>query len=126
MKKSLRYLRRYPLSLLAIAVIIFLTFYRTSGDAPSFPGLDKIAHFLMYATLCSIILFEYYRSHTIANASRIFWFAVIVPILFSGVMELSQGFFTSYRSGDFYDFLFNAAGVLVAAFSCILYKRSRR
>ena len=126
MKKFLRFLRRYPLSLLALGVIVFLTLYKPSVNVPVFPGLDKMAHFLMYASLCSIILFEYYRSHTRPDKNRIFWFAIVLPVLFSGVMELLQGLFTKYRSGDFADFLSNALGVVFAALLGSIYKKRGR
>jgi VanZ family protein len=42
-------------------------------------------------------------------------FAVIVPIIFSGVMEYLQYLLTSYRTGDFDDFVFNTIGVVVAS-----------
>jgi len=59
-------------------------------------------------------------------------FAVIVPMIFSGVMEYLQYKLTSYRSGDLADFYYNTAGVLFAAlFSLfvtrpLMKKRSRR
>lgn len=123
MEKYLYIFRRYPLSLLASAAIIFLTLYKPSGSTPGIPGLDKVAHFVIYASFCSVILFEYYRSHDKADRNRIFWFAVILPIAFSGIMEISQSCLTTYRSGDFVDFLFNALGVFSAALLWNLFKK---
>ena len=42
----------------------------------------------------------------------------MLPILFSGGLEVAQSTLTTTRKGDIYDFLFNALGVLSAvAFS---------
>ena len=103
-------LYRYPLSLLTIATIIYLTlFYKSDDKTPTFQHLDKIVHFTMYAGLCSVLWFEYMCSH-----KKITIGAVILPILFSGGLEIAQSTITTTRKGDIFDFLFNTLGVLSA------------
>mgnify|MGYP003301694492 CR=1 FL=1 len=126
MEKITYIFTRYPLSLLALAGILFLTLYKPSGNMPSIPGLDKVVHFFMYASLCSVILFEYFKSHVKADKKRIFWFAIIMPILFSGVMEILQSCLTTYRSGDFVDFIFNVLGIVFAALLWHRYAKHKR
>lgn len=106
---------RYPLSLLTIAVIIYLTlFYKSDDKTPTFQHLDKIVHFTMYAGLCSVLWFEYMCSHKKINYKKITIGAVILPILFSGGLEIAQSTITTTRKGDIFDFLFNTLGVLSA------------
>jgi VanZ family protein len=42
-------------------------------------------------------------------------YTIIFPIDFGGLMEYLQSAMTSYRTGDFMDFVYNIAGVLCAA-----------
>ena len=109
---------RYPLSLAVICAILFLTFYNTDGEElpKMFPHFDKFAHFMMYFGFCVVLWFEYYRSHPDIVRSKLFWGAIIGPILFSGAMEMAQAIMTTYRSGDIFDFIFNILGVVSAAF----------
>lgn len=112
-----RELMKYPLSITTLMGIIYLSFFNTGGlnTTSLFAHFDKFAHFVMYAALCSILWYEYYKSHTETDRKRIFWGAIIAPTLFSGALEVFQGCFTEYRNGDFVDFLFNAMGVAFAA-----------
>ena len=100
---------KYPLSITTLMGIIYLSFFNTGGlnTTSLFAHFDKFAHFVMYAALCSILWYEYYKSHTETDRKRIFWGAIIAPTLFSGALEVFQGCFTEYRNGDFVDFLFN-------------------
>ncbi len=106
---------RYPLSLLTIAVIIYLTlFYKSNDKTPTFQHLDKIVHFTMYGGLCSVLWFEYLCSHKRINIKNIILGAVVLPILFSGGLEIAQSTITTTRKGDIFDFLSNTLGVLFA------------
>lgn len=114
-------LRRYPLSLIVICVILFLTFYKTDNEQlpEMFPHFDKLVHFMMYFGFCTVLWFEYYHSHPDIVRSKLFWGAIIGPILFSGALEIAQSTMTAHRSGDFLDFLFNTLGVISAAFVAV-------
>ncbi len=108
-------LYRYPVSLITIAVIIYLTlFYKSNDKVSTFEHLDKIVHFTMYAGLCSILWFEYLCSHKRLNYKNITVGAVVLPILFSGGLEIAQSTITKTRKGDIYDFIFNSLGVIFA------------
>ncbi len=107
-------LTRYPLSLVTIVAIIYLSLFKPlSDEVCTIPHWDKIAHFSMYAGFCIILWFEYLRSHVHTNRIKVVLGAIIAPILFSGALEIVQDL-TGYRSGDRYDFLFNTFGVLFA------------
>lgn len=109
-------LKRYPKSLVIIAIILYLSLANISGNnIPDITNLDKVAHFCMYAGFCSVLWFEYHTSHTSINKVRIILGAIIAPILFSGAIEIAQTLLTENRSADWYDLLFNTLGTLFAA-----------
>jgi VanZ family protein len=76
------------------------------------PMMDKWTHFVMYGTLCLTIWIEYLKRHKKTNKKRIFLFAIIAPILMSGIIELAQAYCTGgRRSGELLDFAANSIGV---------------
>ena len=70
----------------------------------------------MYAGLCSVVWFEYFLSHKVLSGKHMIIGAIVAPVLFSGLVEVMQGFLTTYRGMDWYDLLFNTIGVAFAAF----------
>ena len=109
-------LKRYLLTLLTLIVVLYLTFFKPFGYIPEdkVVGLDKAAHFIMYFTLCAVFWFETFRLTLKPKPFLMAMLAVVIPIVFSGVMEYLQYLLTSYRTGDFDDFVYNTIGVLVA------------
>lgn len=112
----MNYLKKYPLSILIICVILFLSFF----NPPETPlnevtNIDKVLHFLMYFGFCVVLWFEYFMSHVHAEAKRLIPWAIIAPIVFSGLVEIGQQTLTPTRAADWWDFLFNSLGCLAAA-----------
>ena len=109
-------LKRYLLTLLTLIVVLYLTFFKPFGYIPEdkVVGLDKAAHFVMYFTLCAVFWFETFRLTLRPKPFLMAMLAVVIPVVFSGVMEYLQYLLTSYRTGDFDDFVYNTIGVLVA------------
>ena len=116
MKIMVTFLKRYILTLITLLVILFLTFCKPMGlgNTSVTAGMDKLVHFVMYFTLCAVFWYESFKITLTPKKSQMAVFAVILPIIFSGVMEYLQYLLTSYRSGDFDDFVFNTIGVLAA------------
>lgn len=113
----LYFLKKYPLSLLVILVVIYLSFFKPSaGGLSEIPNLDKAVHLCMYFGLSGMLWLEFHRAHRKSPAPR--WHAwlgaVVCPIVFSGVIELLQAYCTTWRGGDWLDFAANTAGVLLA------------
>lgn len=106
---------RYPLSLITVSVIVYLSLFKPS-DKPLYTisHIDKVAHFFMYAGFCTVLWFEYLLTHKVYSYKKIVIGAIICPILFSGALEIAQTCFTKYRTGDWLDFLYNALGVISA------------
>lgn len=112
----LYYFRKYPVSLVIVAIIFYLSFFTPpKTDMEEIPYIDKIVHICMYGGLCLILWFEYLRSHKITNRTHLIWGSIIAPIVMSGCIELLQAYCTENRSGDWFDFLANSIGVGLAA-----------
>lgn len=121
----MNYLKKYPLSILIIGIILFLSFF----NPPETPlnevtNIDKVLHFTMYFGFCSVLWFEYFRNHKQGNTKRLILWAIIAPILFSGLIEIGQQTLTPTRAAEWWDFLFNSLGCIFAAlFSQVVTRR---
>ena len=116
MQKLIPSLKRYPLSWCCIALIWILSltpiFPETPFDNVAF--IDKWTHLVMYGGTCSVIWFEYLRHHNRLDYEKLFFYAFLLPILMSGLLELLQEYCTGgHRNGDWLDFAANSLGVLL-------------
>jgi VanZ family protein len=110
-----QYLRKYPLSVLVILAIFYLSFFTPpKTDLDEVPNIDKLVHTCMYGGLCFMIWLEYLRSHRSLNRRKLALWAVGAPIAMSGLIELLQAYATTNRSGDWLDFAANSLGALLA------------
>lgn len=114
----LYFIKKYPLSLLVILAVIYLSFFRPpSTDLGTIPGFDKVVHVGMYFGMSGMLWLEFLRAHRRERAPL--WHAwvgaLLCPVLFSGVVELLQAYCTTYRGGDWLDFAANTAGALLAS-----------
>ena len=128
MNKITQFARKYPLSLICIALIWYLCIF---FDVPKTPlndvaFIDKWTHFVMYGGTCSVIWWEYLRCHREINPAKLVVWACIAPILMSGVVELAQANFTTNRQGDWLDFAANSVGVFLGNIIGILMYRFRK
>ncbi len=135
MKVCLQHMRRYPFSVLCIALIWVLSltpfFPETPFDDVQFA--DKWTHMIMYGGTCSVIWIEYIRCHKVPalwgrhEGWRLFLWAWLAPVLMGGLLELLQAYATTTRNGDWLDFAANTLGVtLGAVFGLILMFFARR
>ena len=64
----LYYFRKYPVSLIIVAIIFYLSFFTPpKTDVEEIPYIDKVVHICMYGGLCFIIWIEYLRNHKAIN-----------------------------------------------------------
>jgi VanZ family protein len=106
-------IRKNILSVVVALIILYLslTSSHTFDKVPlfNFPYLDKVVHFLMYAGLMSVILFE--NRITLIRQRQIFLTALI-PFFYGILMEILQAALTKTRSGSIYDALSDTAGII--------------
>lgn len=134
--KTMKYIiRRYPLSCMCICLVWVLSlvpvFPETPLDKISF--IDKWTHLVMYGGTSAVIWWEYLKHYikcvdkkTAGIAyTRIILYAVIIPIVMGGLLELLQRYCTGgHRSGEWLDFIADSVGVLlVLPFAMILAKK---
>ena len=111
------YLKRYPLSHLTIATVIILSLapFQEMPDLANIRLLDKWVHFVMYGGTCLVIWWEYWQQHKTINWQHAAIGAIVLPVLMGGMLELAQKYLTTYRSGDWLDFVANTIGVGLGA-----------
>lgn len=108
--------RKYPISIIIFLIICYLSFFRPpSVGVPNIPHLDKVIHFLMYFGFSSILWVEFLRVPKRTHPKKGWVIAFYLPILISGLIELLQEYCTTYRGGEWLDFLANSMGALVAS-----------
>jgi VanZ family protein len=93
----------------------------TAPVMPELPmsNLDKLAHLLMFLTLSGSVFFDntaYFKQRI--TKRRIILGSFLFPLLFSGLIEIIQEYFSSVRSGDWMDFLFDGIGTLIGILIC--------
>lgn len=125
----LYFLKKYPVSLLVIATVIYLSFFRPpSTELSTIPNIDKVVHVCMYFGMSGMLWLEFLRAHRRDNTPL--WHAwvgaLLCPVLFSGAVELLQAYCTTYRGGDWLDFAANTAGALLASALAQVVRRKMR
>ena len=114
----LYYIKKYPVSLLIILTVIYLSFFKPpTTDLSNIPNIDKIVHVCMYLGMSGMLWLEFLRAHQKGDSPL--WHAwvgaFVCPVLFSGMVELLQEYCTTYRGGDWLDFGANTTGALIAS-----------
>ena len=124
----IRFVRKYPLSLLCILLIWVLSltpfFPETPLDDVQF--IDKWTHLVMYGGTCSVIWWEYLRSHNSIEWRKVVLLAIVGMILLGGLMEILQAYCTTTRSGEWLDFWADSMGVLLGTLIGLLMKTIMR
>lgn len=112
------YIKKYPVSLLIILTVIYLSFFKPpKTDLDEIHNLDKLVHICMYMGMSGMLWLEFLRAHR-KNDSPLWhaWVgAFLCPVLFSGMVELLQQYCTTYRGGDWMDFAANTTGAVIAS-----------
>lgn len=97
-----------------------------------FASFDKLAHYIMYLGFSGATAMYYvYDKRGCVNMPFMFIGAVIVPILYGGLIEILQDNCFPPRSGDWFDFIADVLGALSAIpvivyFRLFLLKRQTR
>lgn len=80
---------------------------------PGIPGLDKVAHALMYGLLAALISLGMLRSARAWLPVQRFWLPPAVAFAYGAMLETYQALLP-YRSFDIWDIGANGAGALLA------------
>ena len=116
MNRIFRFTLHYPLTLLCVAAVWYLSMYRVPPPPVHlFSWFDKLVHFCMYAGISGLAWYEYARHHRKASVGQVVWGAVFCPVVMGGLVELAQAYLTTYRTGDWTDFLANSLGAATAS-----------
>lgn len=124
----LKYLQYTWIPLFISAIIFYLTCLIPVKDIPSiefdfFIELDKIVHFCMFGGLSGATgLYYVYAKKGNINMPIMIIGAILIPILYGGLIEILQANFFAPRTGDWFDFLADALGSLVAFPIILVYR----
>ena len=116
MQFLVRYIKKYPFSVICICLVWILSLLPFFPETPlnHVKFIDKWTHFIMYGGTCLIIWLEYMKKHCPPDYEKLFFWAWLAPVIMGGVLELLQAYCTTTRNGDWLDFAANATGVTVA------------
>jgi len=77
------------------------------------PNMDKYVHAVMYFVLSFTISLNLYQEYTKYKSMTMVMWAVVIPILFGGLIEVMQDKFTVSRTGDALDLVADAIGAIL-------------
>ena len=129
MQKVLQIARKYPLSVICIVVVWLLSLLPFPELTPldDVPFMDKWTHLVMYGGTCGVIWTEYWRCHLRPDWEKLGFWAWLMPVVMSGVIELVQEYCTTCRSGDWLDLAANSTGATLAvAYGVLLFRTVKR
>lgn len=79
-------------------------------------NVDKFVHLLFYLMLSFALGHDLWVQRTDFTSKKMIIWAIIVPILYGGLIEIMQATLTTTRSGDVVDLLFDATGTICGYF----------
>lgn len=116
-----KFLRFWKTILWATIVFIISSFPGNKVDRVPFldiPHIDKVIHAGMYFILSFSFLFEINKNSFYQSLKlRLSVIVIILAVSYGIILEILQSFLFVNRSGDFYDFLANSIGCIMALFS---------
>ena len=83
--------------------------------AEDVPLADKWTHMVMYGFLALVVWWESARCRPRPSWSYLLVVGLLLPIALGGLLEILQSTLTTYRSGEWLDFVADALGALVGS-----------
>jgi VanZ family protein len=81
-----------------------------------FPHIDKVVHFIMYFVFALALIHDLQHYSKIRlNHGQIILISVLAVIGWGGFLEILQRIPSIHRNSDFFDFLTNTVGAVVAS-----------
>lgn len=122
-------IRLYWKSISVVMFILYLSFAPPSSfkKIPSFENEDKIIHFLMYAGLTVVMIYDF-RKHTKNNASTFIFVVACVffPSFFGGLIEILQPTLFAPRTGSIGDFYADILGVFAGWLTMYVWNKTNK
>ena len=110
----MRLIRGYWKTVVIGIGILYVSLVRDPGiSLPTFVGADKWVHGLMYAILGGIACWDSIGMKM--SGWRLGLIAIVLPIVYGGVIEVIQEQWFAPRSGEWMDWLANSIGVIIGA-----------
>lgn len=106
--------RQLPTLFLCAAIVVLSLMPTTEMPQENAKFADKWAHFLMYGTLSAAAWWGQMHKKDKPSLWEDLSWTVVMPVCLGGLMELAQAKLTTYRSGDWLDFMANSTGVVLA------------
>jgi VanZ family protein len=108
-------------TILCASTIVFLSLMSGSKiPTVQIPHIDKLVHFIMYFSFGLVLIHDgLHFSKIHLSHLKLIFISIIVVIGWGAALEVLQRIPGLHRSSDFFDFLANTAGAVVAA---IFYK----
>ena len=107
----------YWKSILVFGSILYLSFAppSTFNGIPTFNNEDKLVHFLMYAGLCCMLIFDFRlaNKNNKTKTTRGYLLCVAFPLLLGGSIEILQPLYFE-RGGSWLDLSANITGIISA------------
>ena len=99
-------------SLVWAGLIVYLGFSnpKSVGIEPWFKYQDKLGHFVLYVVLSMLLIKTFSKEIVIQNSMTC---GALVALVFGGLIELGQHFFTYDSEGDYMDALANGLGIML-------------
>ncbi len=113
MKRLLNYIPTLII-VIAIGYLSLTTALPVSLPRFNIPYADKWMHFLMYMALCIAMMTDMQRDNIRFRLSAFITF--VFAILYGGLIELLQSCFFSPRTGEWLDWIADAAGAFCGIF----------
>jgi VanZ family protein len=118
----MRLIRGYWKSIVVYIGILYVSLVRDPGiNLPTFIGADKWVHALMYALLGGVCCWDSIRLKM--SGWPLWLIAVLIPMLYGGIIEIMQEQWFAPRSGEWLDWMADCIGVAVGAVLTMIIKR---
>ena len=115
----LKFFRIYGLSCVVTLLIFYLSITTSVQEyyhGPRFEGQDKIVHFFLYMFLTMAICRDFFRQSVAFSSRKMYIWAIALPILYGGLIEILQENFFPPRTAEWGDWFADILGVLAGYF----------
>ena len=123
----MKFLKSFWKTILWAIVVVMLSLMK--GEALPhvpwfmFPYFDKIVHFVLYFVFATLLIhdFQHYSKIKLKHW-QIIAASIIIVVGYGAFLEILQRIPSLHRSTDFFDFLANTSGAIVASFTFRLFE----